>query len=151
MKEVTKEDVQFIIKELRFLDYYNKCKDDINEQLYVVAYKLQGVSSTAIKKVVLENARNPYQNNKIELLEQEGELMKERNRYDEAINLIQKVLETIRETSESDYQFIYDACVLRMTDYKISQIHYCHKNSVWDRKVRIIKKALKKQKSRKNV
>ncbi len=143
MKEVTKEDVQFIIKELRFLDYYNKCKDDINEQLGVVAYKLQGVSSPAIKEVVLENNRNPYQNNKLELLERESELINERSRYEISINEINKILQIVKDSNEDDYWFIYDSCVKRMNDTKTSMKYYCHENSVYKRKCRIIMRALK--------
>lgn len=90
-----KDKIEQFKRDLRSYTYHQKKAMEIDEKLEELAVKMQGVSSPATKEIILENAGNPYGERKLELLMEEGELVKERNKHlgemqriDEALRLI---------------------------------------------------------------
>ncbi len=90
-----KDKIEQFKRDLRSYTYHQKKAMEIDEKLEELSIKMQGVSSPAFKDTVLENAGNPYGERKLELLMEEGELVKERNKHlaeiqriDEALRLI---------------------------------------------------------------
>lgn len=92
-----KDKIEQFKRDLRSYTYHRKKAMEIDEKLEELAVKMLGVSSPATKEIILENAGNPYGERKLELLMEEGELVKERNKHlgeiqriDEALKLIEK-------------------------------------------------------------
>lgn len=90
-----KDKIEQFKRDLRSYTYHQKKAMEIDEKLEELSVKMQGISSPAFKDTVLENAGNPYGERKLELLMEEGELVKERNKHlaeiqriDEALRLI---------------------------------------------------------------
>lgn len=92
-----KDKIEQFKRDLRSYTYHQKKAMEIDEKLEELSVKMQGVSSPSTKEIILENACNPYGERKLELLMEEGELVKERNKHlaeiqriDEALRLMEK-------------------------------------------------------------
>ncbi len=90
-----KDKIEQFKRDLRSYTYHQKKAMEIDEKLEELSVKMQGISSPSTKEIILENAGNPYGERKLELLMEEGELVKERNKHlaeiqrmDEALRLI---------------------------------------------------------------
>lgn len=88
-----KDKIEQFKRDLRSYTYHQKKAMEIDEKLEELAVKMQGVSSPATKEITLENAGNPYGERKLELLMEEGELVKERNKH---LGEIQRIDEALR-------------------------------------------------------
>ena len=88
-----KDKIEQFKRDLRSYTYHQKKAMEIDEKLEELSIKMQGVSSPAFKDTVLENAGNPYGERKLELLMEEGELVKERNKH---LSEIQRIDEALR-------------------------------------------------------
>ena len=88
-----KDKIEQFKRDLRSYTYHQKKAMEIDEKLEELSIKMQGVSSPAFKDTVLENAGNPYGEKKLELLMEEGELVKERNKH---LSEIQRIDEALR-------------------------------------------------------
>ncbi len=92
-----KDKIEQFKRDLRSYTYHQKKAMEIDEKLEELSVKMQGISSPSTKEIILENAGNPYGERKLELLMEEGELVKERNKHlaeiqrmDEALKLMKK-------------------------------------------------------------
>lgn len=94
-----KDKIEQFKRDLRSYTYHQKKAMEIDEKLEELAVKMQGVSSPAFKNTILENAGNPYGERKLELLMEEGELIKERNKHLAEIQRIDEALKLIDENS----------------------------------------------------
>lgn len=88
-----KDKIEQFKRDLRSYTYHQKKAMEIDEKLEELAVKMQGVSSPSTKEIILENAGNPYGEKKLELLMEEGELVKERNKH---LSEIQRIDEALR-------------------------------------------------------
>lgn len=98
----TKDKIEQFKRDLRSYTYHRKRIDEINELLFELGIKIVGVSSPTIKDVVIENAKNPYSDRKLQYLMEEEELVKERNRHaleiqrlNNALNFLDKEMREI--------------------------------------------------------
>jgi len=106
------ERVNQFIRDLRSCDYYCRMIMDYNLKLEEVSYRLQGVSSPHAKDVIYENASDPYSNaDKLELMEEETKLTKERQTYIDRIEEC-NVIEAIED--EAMRYLIIDLYVIKM-------------------------------------
>ena len=100
-----KDKIEQFKRDLRSYTYHQKKAMEIDEKLEELAVKMQGVSSPSTKEIILENAGNPYGEKKLELLMEEGELVKERNKH---LSEIQRIDEALRLIDvEGRYILIY--------------------------------------------
>ncbi|HAH93684.1 MAG TPA: hypothetical protein DCM01_07555 [Dielma fastidiosa] len=90
-----KDKIEQFKRDLRSYTYHQKKAMEIDEKLEELAVKMQGVSSPSTKEIILENAGNPYGERKLELLMEEGELVKERNKHLTEIQRIDEVLKLL--------------------------------------------------------
>ena len=88
-----KDKIEQFKRDLRSYTYHQKKAMEIDEKLEELSVKMQGVSSPSTKEIILENAGNPYGERKLELLMEEGELVKERNKH---LTEIQRIDEALR-------------------------------------------------------
>lgn len=98
-----KDKIEQFKRDLKSYEYYQKKVQQCNEELEVIAHKLEGVSSPCVKDVIYENAGNPYSNvNKLQLMIEEDELIKERDKYIGMIGEIDAKLLKIHNTDEKE-------------------------------------------------
>lgn len=96
-----KDKIEQFKRELKSYEFYKKKVQECNEQLEEIAVKLQGVSSPAIKDVIYENAGNPYSDvNKLQLIMEEEELVKERKLYIDRILYVDEKMMLIPNSLE---------------------------------------------------
>lgn len=68
------------------------------EYLEIISGRLNGsIQGVSIKPVIYENAKDPYKDNKIELMYEEEEATKDRDFYLYAVNRIAKLLQKLSE------------------------------------------------------
>lgn len=135
-----KEQVEQFIRDLRSANYYNSVIRDYNLQLEDVRNQAQGVSSAHMKDVIYENVGNPYSSiNKLELMERESLLMRERQRYIDRITECEKI-ELIENTK--DKAMIVDLYVLKMKYDDVSKKFSYSRSSMFDKAKRILSNIL---------
>ena len=78
MRITLKDEIEQFKRDLRSYTYHQKKVLEIEDKLEDLAVKMQGISSPAFKEVVCENS-DPYKDRRVELMCEEGELVKERN------------------------------------------------------------------------
>ena len=88
-----KDKIEQFKRDLRSYTFHQKKAMEIDDKLEELSVKMQGISSPSTKEIILENAGNPYGERKLELLMEEGELVKERNKH---LSEIQRIDEALR-------------------------------------------------------
>lgn len=118
-----KDKIEQFKRELKSYEYYQKKVQQCNEKLEVIAHKLEGVSSPCVKDVIYENAGNPYSNvNKLQLMIEEDELIKERDKYIGMIGEIDAKLLKIHNTDEKE--MIIDLYIKKINHEKVATDNY---------------------------
>lgn len=118
-----KDKIEQFKRELKSYEYYQKKVQECNEELEVIAHKLQGVSSPTVKDVIYENAGNPYSNeNKLQLMLEESELIKERDKYIVMIGDIDARLLKIHNADERE--MIIDLYIKKINHEKVASDNY---------------------------
>lgn len=118
-----KDKIEQFKRELKSYEYYQKKVQQCNEELEVIAHKLEGVSSPCVKDVIYENAGNPYSNvNKLQLMIEEDELIKERDKYIGMIGEIDAKLLKIHNTDEKE--MIIDLYIKKINHEKVATDNY---------------------------
>lgn len=132
MQITLKDEMEQFKRDLRSYTYHQKKALEIEEKLEDLAVKMQGLSSPAFKEVIYENTSNPYKDRKLELMCEEGELVKERNfhlleikRLDDALRLIdeekRKILVDIYiKRKKIDYVAAKRFCSSRKVKYDVN-------------------------------
>lgn len=96
-----KDKIEQFKRELKSYEYYQKKVQECNEELEVIAHKLEGVSSPCVKDVIYENAGDPYSDvNKLQLIFEEEELVKERKLYIDRILYVDEKMMLIPNSLE---------------------------------------------------
>lgn len=106
-----KDKIEQFKRDLRSYTYHQKKAMEIDEKLEELAVKMLGVSSPATKEITLENAGNPYGERKLELLMEEGELVKERNKH---LGEMQRIDEALKLVDEDNRIVLIDIYVRRI-------------------------------------
>lgn len=66
------------------------------EYLEIISGRLNGdIQGVSVKTVIYENAKDPYRDNKVELMYEEAEAMKERDYYLFAVHRVAKLLQKL--------------------------------------------------------
>lgn len=117
-----KDKIEQFKRDLRSYTYHQKKAMEIDEKLEELSVKMQGVSSPAFKNTVLENAGNPYGERKLELLMEEGELVKERNKH---LTEIQRIDEALKLIDENQRKILIDIYIKRRKFDAIALANYC--------------------------
>lgn len=98
-----KDKIEQFKRELKSYEYYHKKVQECNEKLEELAVKIQGVSSPCIKDVIYENAGDPYSSaNKLQLIMEEEELVKEMEMYIDRILYVDEKLMLIPNSLEKN-------------------------------------------------
>lgn len=96
-----KDKIEQFKRELKSYEYYQKKVQECNEELEVIAHKLEGVSSPCAKDIIYENAGDPYSDvNKLQLIMEEEELVKERKLYIDRILYVDEKMMLIPNSLE---------------------------------------------------
>lgn len=85
----SKDSVEQFKREMKSLNYYKLKIAEAELELESLATIMHGVSSPSFKDVIIENNRNPYHNNFIELMEEEDKLIKEKSMYKRLADIIE--------------------------------------------------------------
>ena len=102
-----KDKIEQFKRDLRSYTYHQKKAMEIDEKLEELSVKMQGVSSPPTKDIILENASNPYGERKLELLMEEGELVKERNKHLGEIQRMDEALRLINDEGRSILKYVF--------------------------------------------
>lgn len=102
-----KDKVEQFKRDLRSYTYHQKMVTEIDYKIEELKVKLQGVSSPDMKTVVLENAGDPYRENKIALMMEEGELMNERNKHLAEIQRIDDALKIVDKEGKDLLTYVF--------------------------------------------
>lgn len=116
-----KDKIEQFKRELRSYDFYLKSIIICNQKLEEIGVKLEGVSSPRFKDVIYENARDPYKNNKSELMYQEEEVIKQRNHYLRQVEVMDKKLNTLMT---SERELLISLYIRRKTYEKMADLEY---------------------------
>lgn len=95
-----KDEIEFFIKECGSIKYYRKKIEECNEKLEEIATKLEGLSSPAIKEIIYENARDPYKEKKLYLLEEERLLIQEKEHWMKSIKYIRSIFKCMPDKKD---------------------------------------------------
>lgn len=118
-----KDRIEQFKRELKSYEYYQKKVQECNEELEVIAHKLEGVSSPCVKDVIYENAGDPYSNiNKLQLMIEEDELVKERDKYIEMISGIDARL--LKVPNSDEREMIIDLYIKKVNHEKVASDNY---------------------------
>ena len=109
-------------RDLRSYTYHQKKAMEIDEKLEELAVKLLGVSSPSAKQFVLENSGNPYGERKLQLLMEEGELVKERNKH---LAEMQRIDEALKLLDENSRRILVEIYIKRKKFDAIALENYC--------------------------
>lgn len=110
MSLTEKDRIEQFKRDLRSYTYHQKMVAEIDYKIEELKVKLQGVSSPDMKPVVLENAGDPYRENKIALMMEEGELMNERNKH---LLEMQKIDEALRLLPAEEQDVLIQVYIMR--------------------------------------
>lgn len=116
-----KDKIEQFKRDLRSYNYYLGMIEECNVQLMAIAVKLQGVSSPSIKDVVLENAGNPYSDNRIGLMMEEGKIIDERNKW---LSEVKRLDEMIAKIDLKYKKLILDLYVEKKNHDKVAIENY---------------------------
>lgn len=116
-----KDKIEQFKRDLRSYNYYLGMIEECNIQLTAIAVKLQGVSSPSIKDVVLENAGNPYSDNRIGLMMEEGKIIDERNKW---LSEVKRLDEMIAKIDLKYKKLILDLYVEKKNHDKVAIENY---------------------------
>lgn len=116
-----KDKIEQFKRDLRSYNYYLGMIEECNVQLMAIAVKLQGVSSPRIKDVVLENAGNPYSDNKVGLMMEEGKIIDERNKW---LSEVKRLDEMIAKIDLKYKKLILDLYVEKKNHDKVAIENY---------------------------
>lgn len=105
-----KDMIEQFKRDLRSYTYHQKKVMEINEKLEELAVKLLGVSSPSADDIVLENAGNPYNERKVQLMMEEGVLVNERNKH---LSEIQRIDEALKLLSIEEQKILIEIYVRR--------------------------------------
>jgi vacuolar-type H+-ATPase subunit I/STV1 len=127
-----KDEIDQFKRDLRSYTYHQKKVVELEEKLEELATRMQGLSSPAFKEVVYENTSNPYSDNRLQLMDEEEILIKERNvhfremkRLDDALALLdedkQQILRDIYVKRKNiDYVASKNYCSIRKVKYDVN-------------------------------
>ncbi len=133
----TSEMVNQFIRDLRSCDYYCRVIMEYNLKLEEAAYRLQGVSSPNVKATICENANDPYSDvAKLELMEIETKLTRERQIYIDRIRYCEKI-EAIN--SLEDKNLVIDLYVVKMRYADIEKKYNYSRSAIFKRSQKILK------------
>lgn len=130
-----KDRIEQFKRDLRSYNYYLGMIEECNLQLTGIAVKLQGVSSPSMKDVVLENAGNPYSDNRIGLMMEEGKIIDERNKW---LSEIKRIDEMIAKIDDEYRQMIIELFVDKKNHEKIANKNFLSRqymNKLIDNKI----------------
>lgn len=133
----TSEMVNQFIRDLRSCDYYCRVIMEYNLKLEDINYRLQGVSSPSVKDIICENSSDPYSNAaKLELMEIETKLTRERQVYIDRIKQCEKI-EAIE--SAEDRNLVIDLYVIKMRYADIENKYNYSRSAIFKRSQKILK------------
>lgn len=116
-----KDKIEQFKRDLRSYNYYLGMIEECNIQLTAITVRLQGVSSPSIKDVVLENAGNPYSDNKVGLMMEEGKIIDERNKW---LSEVKRLDEMIAKIDDKNKKLIVDLYVEKKNHDKVAIENY---------------------------
>lgn len=135
-----KDEVEQFKRDLKSYSYHQKKIKEIDDELLELRTRLEGVSSPAPKDVVLENARNPYASNKLDLIMQEEILLKERSKHQDEVMRVDALMKRI--IFQEDTDILIELYVRRFSLDVVARNHYTSRSSLNRRANRIIRKML---------
>lgn len=122
----TKDKIEQFKRDMRSYDYYLKKVVVLNQELEAIGVKLIGVSSPKAKDVICENSRNPYANNKLELMYQEERIINERNH---TLRLIESIDEKLNRLETKNRELLIDLYIRRKTyERKSGEVYMSERN-----------------------
>lgn len=134
-------DVDYLKCEIRSYNYLVTKIQFYNDELTRVANELQGVSSPRFKKVIYENASNPYCDRKLELMEEERILVNERSEWVNRFNYVSKYLELLEK---KDLNMITELWIIKKKPESVWLKYNYSKEGMYKRIDTALQKIIKK-------
>lgn len=134
-----KDKIEQFKRDLRSYNYYLGMIEECNIQLTAIAVRLQGVSSPSIKDVVLENAGNPYSDNRIGLMIEEGKIIDERNKW---LSEVKRIDDLLNKLSSGERNVLNEVYVKRKKMESVAERKYISERKLRYDITEIIKKML---------
>lgn len=145
VNELTEKDkIEHFKRECKSMRYYRGMFRETEDKLEEIAVRLAGVSSPAIKEVILENAGSGSNRESkiLALIVEEEKLCKEREYWKEQIRYVENMLDKIEETT--DRQLIIDMFVDRkMKHREVAKKYYLNRQNMYKKVDKIISNILK--------
>lgn len=126
MRITLKDEIEQFKRDLRSYTYHQKKVLEIEDKLEDLAVKMQGISSPAFKEVVCENS-DPYKDRRVELMCEEGELVKERNFH---LLEIKRLDDTLRLIDEEKRKILIDIYIKRKKIDYVAAKRFCSSRKV---------------------
>lgn len=117
-----KDEINQFKRDLRSYTYRKKKVAEIDEKLLELSVQQLGVSSPAPKKVIYENAGDPYHNNKLSLMMREEELINERMKHQNELDHIDKALNSLPPAQK---QVLIDVYITRERIDTVADRNHC--------------------------
>ena len=126
MRITLKDEIEQFKRDLRSYTYHQKKVLEIEDKLEDLAVKMQGISSPAFKEVLCENS-DPYKDRRVELMCEEGELVKERNFH---LLEIKRLDDTLRLIDEEKRKILIDIYIKRKKIDYVAAKRFCSSRKV---------------------
>lgn len=129
-KQIDSECVNQFIRDLRSVKYHNAMIRNYNLQLEDIENQLQGIQSPTMKKVMYENAKDPYSSDrKHELMCEEELLLCKRQKHIDRIKECERI-ELIKDSD--DKQMVIDLYVLGMKYDDLTKTYKISRSTLFD-------------------
>ena len=122
-----KDEIDQFKRDLRSYTYHQKKVVELEEKLEELATRMQGLSSPAFKEIVYENTSNPYSDNRLQLMDEEEILIKERNVHFREMKRLDDALALLDEDKQ---QILRDIYVKRKNIDYVASKNYCSTRKV---------------------
>lgn len=134
---IEKDYIDQFKRDLRSYDFNLKKIAMLNLELEAIAVKMQGVSSPAVKDVIIEN--KSFQTNILELMYEEEKLISERNHIIRGIEIID---DKLNKLNHSDRELLRVLYIDRRKYHKVAKERNYSQSTLFEQVDKIIKSIL---------